>query len=615
MVLVILLACIGPHLGSTRSPSLFDDDLIRVGALRRGVFPAALFQPFNEHLAPLFELVSWLGWWAAGRDVERLAASFHVASFAAWGATSLALAAVVRRELRSSRAAAVALIGFGLSPVAIETVLWYSASSFQWAAAAGLVGWYAAASAVGTGTRGRRIGWTVAAALAALASPLFSAIGVLAGPLAAARLLFGGSGIGSARARGRWWWVAAAGPGVGTLAYLLLVAAMPRHGSAVAASVREHIHLIAAASAVFRAPAVVLGPGLLGLPPGLFDRLPDAAAATATIGLAIGIVGWATRSPHRGLILTALGWVAGGYALAYLARAVPGDRWVFAVGRYHLFPLIGAACWLAVALGPALDRVELRRPLAGWGLVALLAVLASFVQGPRVAAASRASFRYPDQPRSITAALRLEAACRLEGVPLAQAIRIVAPARRAWFPRPLPFHPLLYLFDDREVIQHRPDAEARARILGRLSWDDRRAIWGGLEVDPAPAGSVGAASDPRPDVTSLFSAIRGQEAPPGEGLLCFEEFAAPAARRDLDAMEVAGLASGTRFELWWAGSGEPWGPARSVRCLAGASPVRLDLGRWLHWRPAVGPLRIRLVRRNRPFELNARPTLIFTSPG
>ena len=608
LMALIVLTCVAPQVESWRFPSLFDDDLTRVGGLRRGHFPAALFRPFNEHLAPLFELVSWLAWWGVGERVDRVATGFLIASYVAWGATLAALAAVVRLELRSNRAAAVAVLSFALATTSIETVLWFSASSFQWAAAAGLSSWFAATLAMRASSRRNQFAWLTVAVLGALASPLFSAIGVLAGPLGSLRILVGNSEPGPRWGRWSGRVVLAAVPSLGTAAYLILVAAQPAHGSAVAASARSHAHWDAAAWAILRAPGAVLTPMLVGLP-SLAGTMPDLGAAALTVALVAGLLAWAARSSARGLILTGLGWVTGGYALAYLARAVPGDRWIFEVGRYHLFPQLGATCWLAALLGSWLDRVESRRAGAGWGLVLLFASLTWSVQGPKIAEVSRRSYRFPDQPRAIAAALHLEAACDKEGVPLSQAIRIIPPTRPRWFSRPLPFHPLLYLFDDGGMAERYPDAESQVRVLERLGWDDRAAIWGGLDANRyrEPARRIQAI------VTPITPRRAGETAQASEGRMFFREFAIPPGLGTLTSLDLGGIGTGTVVEVWWTGEEQVWWSGQSIHWTASAAPLPLPLIRLPHWQPTGNPRWIRMVRRNRPFAPDDHPSLLITT--
>ena len=86
-----------PYLLWWAHPSLFDDDFLRVGGLRRSTLGESLFRPFNEHMAPLFETVTWLAWVGAGRRVSSTPLAFQVSSYLAFGATVALLAAWVGR--------------------------------------------------------------------------------------------------------------------------------------------------------------------------------------------------------------------------------------------------------------------------------------------------------------------------------------------------------------------------------------------------------------------------------------------------------------------------------------------------------------------------------------
>lgn len=186
---VLVLLCGIPYLRWMAYPSLFDDDFLRVGSLRRTSLVEALFRPFNEHMAPLFEIVTWLAWQGSGRSLINVPLAFMVASMLAFGVTVGLIGTMITHELRSRSAGLLAVVVFTLSAVSAETVLWFSASSFQWAASASISGWLAAARAVESPTRWGRRGWLAASGLAAFLAPGFSAIGVLAGPLGTLRIL------------------------------------------------------------------------------------------------------------------------------------------------------------------------------------------------------------------------------------------------------------------------------------------------------------------------------------------------------------------------------------------------------------------------------------------
>ena len=97
--------CLYPHALRLRRPSLYTDDVVRIADLRSGPLSARLFRPFNEHMAPLFETVSWLAWRGCGRRIQAIPTAFRVASMVAFGVTVGLLAALIRREVRSATAA------------------------------------------------------------------------------------------------------------------------------------------------------------------------------------------------------------------------------------------------------------------------------------------------------------------------------------------------------------------------------------------------------------------------------------------------------------------------------------------------------------------------------
>ncbi len=601
LVLGFILLCVWPYVGLARSPSLFDDDLTRVGSLRQSTVASSLFRPFNEHLAPLFELVSWFAWWGTGERVETIATGFLVASYTATAFCAFTLAAVIWVESNSMLAALAAVALFFLESVAAETVLWYSASSFAWSAATSLAAWYASVRALRADTSADQRWWLAGSALFALMSPLFSAIGILGGPLASFRLLI-------ERRWSRARLAAALVPLVGTLGFLLLLAANPGLGQAVSVSVRQHADITAASWAALRAPGLVLVPSLIGLPPHPY-RLSDLLATLTTITMVVAVIGWASHNrARRGLILVGLGWVIGGYSLAYLNRAQAGDRWIFEIGRYHLFPIIGQICWVAAGLGTLLDRIAARWPLAGWVGLILLAVGELILQGPTLNDLAHRTSRFPDQPESIAAALRLETVCHAEQVPLDQAIRVIDPIEPRWFPRPLPFNPLLYLFGRELIHAHWTDIEARQRLLANLSFADRESIFGGLDATRYEVADSD--EDRASKQTRVAESGRGTMTEIGN--FYFIEFSVPPTIGGFRSLALTGFSPGQRVEIYWTADGDNWSRGRSVRYKTslGRQPIAVDL--LPHWRTGLAR-RFRVVRRASPLRITDQPALIFRS--
>ncbi len=381
----------------------------------------------------------------------------------------------------------------------------------------------------------------------------------------------------------------------------MLLAANPYLGAEVSASLGQHMDLAAALSAAGRAPSLALLPIMMGLPSGV-GSIADIPALLLTLGLLGGVIGWAWRSRDRGLLLVGLGFVVGGYLLAYAARARPGDRWIFEVSRYHLFPAIGVTCWVATGLGRILERVEACRPLTGLAGVALVAAAGLALQGPKVDEIVLKWYRYPEQGRSLAAGVRLEAACRAELVPLAQASRIIDPTEPRWFPRPLPFHPLIYLFEDISSGEHRGDPEARSAVLGSLRLDRPR---GDLRWSRRVARYRGPGGQALP--IALEPASSGSSSRVGEGRMYHHEFVGPPGSAEVVSFDLVGVTPGARVEVWWAGDDAAWSSGRSVRWTAAAGfPLRVaDLP---HWGPVMAR-RFRVVRRGWPLPATDHPVL------
>ena len=590
----LVALCGWPYLRWFAHPSLFDDDFLRVGSLRRSTLGEALFRPFNEHMAPLFETVSWLAWRGAGRQVLAMPMAFQVASFAAFGVTVTLLAALIRLELRSRTAALVGVAMFCLSAVSAETVLWYSASSFQWAASATLASWLAASMATAAMSFPGRLGWLVAAALAALTAPAFSAIGVLAGPLAALRVLAAVERPCSlVRRLGD-----SVVPALGTAIYLLICSQFRFH-ALVSASVHQNLAPWAAIWATLRAPAAVLIPGLFGLPD-ISASVPGIILAGSTLaGLTISTV-WASRSRHRPVILCGLALIVGGYLSTYATRARPGDPWIFGIQRYHLFPQIGLVCLVAAAVSTRLRKLDAdlgRSLLAAACVAACLAV----PQYPRMQAASDRAFRYPDQSRALAAAVRLEEILGREGITVPQAMAALEPIRTRWFPRPWPFHPLLTLFADGPTVSEVPDHLVRTTLIAALSAEDRESLFGGMEATRyrIPARSWQGTKPPVEARLVSMHRIRsdGRGGFRSEGPPSHLEFEIGPGADDAGALVLPGMKVSRAVELWWAGRDGVWTPYRSARW--NPDPDRpgedwaVPLEMLPHWRRGeVGRLRV-----------------------
>jgi hypothetical protein len=92
LVLFALIA-LHPVIARIRHPTLLGDDITRVVELIEQPLSALLVRPFNEHLAPLFDLVSRSTWQAVGHDLRLTPLGFCIASVLPWALLVVPLAA------------------------------------------------------------------------------------------------------------------------------------------------------------------------------------------------------------------------------------------------------------------------------------------------------------------------------------------------------------------------------------------------------------------------------------------------------------------------------------------------------------------------------------------
>src|SRR5262249_18255256 len=73
--------CLFPYTGRLRHPSLYSDDIVRIEQVQTMPLRMMLVRPFNEHLAPVFEGVTWVTWQMAGRRLARAPWAFTLVSY------------------------------------------------------------------------------------------------------------------------------------------------------------------------------------------------------------------------------------------------------------------------------------------------------------------------------------------------------------------------------------------------------------------------------------------------------------------------------------------------------------------------------------------------------
>lgn len=606
------LACLAivawPHLGRLKVASLYSDDLVRLAHLRQMSPSGMLFRPFNEHLAPLFECVSLLCWALAGHRITATPAAFTAASLLPGLLCALALGAVLRGETRSRATGWCAFVAFGLAILPLETFWWYSASSFTWALLATLGAWWCMSRS--------QPGWAVGAVLASAAAPAMSAIGLLAGPLAASRGL-------SSHGHRRWpaRLAIAALPLLGTASYVGM-GLLFHHERVVADSLEHHGNNWKAAQLTLVAPAVTLLPGQLDWTD-LDQQVPAAAslAAGAVVLALVVVAAVRTRGARRALVVAGAVLIYGGYALTFAARAHFWDRCeLLHVQRYHLFPQAGLIAWLAAAAGPGLARLEAARPgMARFTPIALAVLLLgshrTHYQNWTL------HFRFEDQQAHLAAVGRLEEVCREQGIDRDRALRCLRPVRTPWMPVE-EIHPLCFLTPGTPTGRAEvADDLVESRLLGALSPADREELCGGLDVTGRwrDAGPMDRAA-PLRLVRSIHTRPAGDpvgDAMPYEvagGPAYLEYEVDPETARDAHrlAVEVSADEACGPVELWWSASPKDWSRGRSIGWSPDSGPPTfrsIDLGDLPHWDPSRAH-RLRLVVRRPGRVAIAPPRLV-----
>ena len=257
LAVLFVSLCLLPHAARLRFPSLVGDDVLRVENLQAHPLRMLWFRPFNEHMAPIFETVSWVTWRLAGRRLAAAPWAFTVSSFMPFVFCLGALGDLARRAFGSVTTALVAVALFALTPAYFEVVAWYSASSFAWALLFTLLAMRCSVEMRGADTP--RACW--GAAMSALAAPACSAIGLLAGPAAALVAWKGRDPWERPRLRAAAW---ASTPLAGSLAYLGLMSLFRYHAVLISSS-RRMLDLGNGLTCVARGPSYLVATSLLGV--------------------------------------------------------------------------------------------------------------------------------------------------------------------------------------------------------------------------------------------------------------------------------------------------------------------------------------------------------------
>jgi hypothetical protein len=591
------IVCLLPHVQRLAHPSLFSDDVIRIADLQTRPLGDLLLRPFNEHVAPIFELISWTTWQLAGRRLSYAALAFTLASVVPLLLCLLALCALVCRETRSLTTGLCATVLFCLSAVHVEAIWWYSASSFTWALLATLLTWLCILGAQAADRRGTPATlWRIGGAVAAAAAPACSAIGLLAGPVGALR-----AGLIPGPVRRKLMRMLV--PLAGTLLYLT-TAGGTHYGMILRSSVERSPNSFAGLLCCLRAPADVLAMGLFGLGNG--DRwLPGGLDLILTVCMLVGALSWPGLGSRRPMMLCGLATILGGYALTYGVRNVYGTHWLMEVQRYHLFPQLGFVLILAAAAQSALVRFDVR-PRVSLRAATVLAVLLLVANRSLLESRLR-SYRFPDQQATLCALERLDLVCREQGITRSQAVRALGPVRPRWFPHN---SCALAMLPDSVEIPSLPDEAARTALKTALSLAEREALCGGMDVSQF----VQAMGEPPVSETIATGRLldgRGF-APIGAG--CWRAERGPAFLDFVlaDAVDrsplrparwlcVPGSGSAEKIDVWWSDLPGHWSEARSVHWQAASGRASKEcvvpLDSLPHWTP-IRSIHLRIVVRS-----------------
>jgi len=587
--LVLAALCLWPwskHL--LREASLLGDDTQRIEDLQLKPLSALLFRPFNEHLAPLFETVSWTAWQAAGHSVERAAWTFTVASYVPFLLCVAGIGIVARRAFGSWTAAGIVVALFALTPAYAEVVYWYSASSFAWALFACLVAIASAQWAREEQGEGRS-GWraSLLAGAAAFLSPCGSGIGLLAGPAAAVIGLPGPAH-----------WKRRLGPSLsalaGTAAYLVL-AGLAKHYTVISRSVGRDGDFATGFFWSLRAPLYLLATGPLGL---RHAELWPAAVGISGLGIALLVLAlWIARGGPWRWIGAGLVLVLGGVLLTFPFRVslFPGPE-ILRTGRYMLFPHAGLCLILGAAAAPWLKRLDGRRP-AGPLTVLSVALVLCLLNKPAIR--TRGLYhKFPEQAATLRGLDRLAEVCRQHGVSRGQVLANFDPVFVRWNNTGLN---TLRMLPETAPVPRVEGYEARAAVLSVLGESDRLLIFSGTDLTghgsaDVPKGVTSESAGLLVDA-SRVRAVGSGGAYQTEGWPSYLEFEFPGGDlRATKALRLPSLDAPMQMQLWWMGRDGRWTSTRSVtlRPQALTDSARVFPTDVIpHWQPGDGR-RIRL---------------------
>ncbi len=547
-----------PYVSRMRRPTLYGDDVSRVVDLQTQPLGKLLFRPVNEHMAPAFEVVSWLTWHLAGKRLAAAPWAYSAMSLVPFGLCVILLGRVVWREAGSTTAGLIAAAVFTLATLDVEVAYWYSASTFAWALAATLVAWLGAIAAA---EHGRRWGW-FAMILGALFAPAFSGVGLLAAPFAAARVACARKAEETTRARLPRL-LAACLPFVGTGCYLLLCAQF-KYRDVLATNLSERADPIGGAICALQAPAAALLPRLVEIRD--VDLLiPSWAASVLGLIMLVACLIWAWRSSRRGAIAVAILAIWANYALIYSVRTYLGPpHAIFQMERFHLYPLAGLVLLIALVAAPIVSRFDgSRLRVLGAATAVTALVFAIHLQAFR---ARLSWMKYDEQTRVLAAIDHLGDLGRTLGATRTQLLAQFDPLMSRWNMFDRNTLELLPELGKRSKIS---DADLRAALFASLRPEEVASLCGGMDATgrlvaaPAPDRSVPARG---PAAAFLMTAnLNEQTRYIAHGWPSFLEYEVGPEGAGARGIVLPGVNLGEVRELWWTDERGGWSSARSVR--------------------------------------------------
>ncbi len=422
-----------PLVKRLRHPTILGDDVIRIVDLINLPFDKHLLKPFGDHLAPGFQLVSWLTWEAIGHDIRLAPVGFTFASVTAWVFVLVFLGLWLKQETGSRTATLVALALVAQSPLVLETAWWYSSSSFSWAVAGILIAVLAASRIEDRPRSSPRLDrdWLGARARG----------NDTGDPRGAAR---NSSGRVSTEKRRRNKLLAVVAAAIGFFCYEEFSRLGPVEAvhSARVQSLPS-IDALGGLGYAITVPSRVLLPSTLGVPASwLVKPLPPwvVLIAGALVLLAtLVLAAWPRSRWDRRLVLVGAAMIYCSYALTYSPRVamMRAGLWTereflynFAA-RYHVLPLMGMAAVVAAFLAswPLVKRCDSRRGLPA--IVGTIVGLLMLVAQHHEVKQWDWMLNQPGQRETLSALHHLGEIARDEGVSRSQLLRMFDPAWRS----------------------------------------------------------------------------------------------------------------------------------------------------------------------------------------